>query len=87
VSRTNHGVFLSDGVDLANEAWARAQLLGIEPDASGKLVVPMGRVIGTDGGVVGLLNRESGGTSTLYRSVTLGVMPSTNHIVTAYPTN
>ncbi len=75
-----HGVFINDGVDTTNEAWARAQHLGIEPDDAGFLTVPMGRQVGWEGGIAGSHGYVP------CNSVTIQVVPDTNQIISAYPT-
>ncbi|HXO42200.1 MAG TPA: RHS repeat-associated core domain-containing protein, partial [Thermoanaerobaculia bacterium] len=75
-----HGVFLGDGVGLTNEAWARAQQLGLKPSAQGVLTVPMGRQVGWAGG------QEGSEAAVPLSNVTIIVKPGTNQIITAYPT-
>ncbi|PID74160.1 MAG: hypothetical protein CSB33_00130 [Desulfobacterales bacterium] len=36
--------------DVTNQAWARAQQLGLKPDASGTLKVPMDKIVGRSRG-------------------------------------
>ena len=74
-----HGMFFDDGVTVTNEAWARAQKMGLKPDASGKLTVPMDRQVGWLGGKAGAE------ASVPLNSVTIIVKPGTNQIITAYP--
>jgi hypothetical protein len=77
--KPSHGVSFDDGVTVTDEAWARAQSLGLKPDATGTLKVPMGRQVGVLGGVEG---------STAYvplDAVTIKVVPGTNKLITAYP--
>jgi RHS repeat-associated protein len=71
-----HGVFDQDPVLTVQEAWYRAQRLGIKMDAEGTLVVPMGRRVGWEGGRLG-----SGGE---LQSVTIHTTDGTK-IITAYP--
>jgi RHS repeat-associated protein len=76
--KPEHGVFYDDAVDVINEAWSRAQQLGLEPNA-GTLVVPMGRVVGVAGGQVGAQAYLP------LTDVTIIVRPGTNQIITGYP--
>lgn len=76
--KTDHGVFKVDGVDTTNRAWERAQDLGLKPDATGKLVVPMGEVVGSAGG-------KAAASGQLFTNTTIFVVPGTNQIITAYP--
>jgi hypothetical protein len=71
-----HGVFDQDPALTVQEAWYRAQRLGIPMDAEGTLVVPMGRRVGWEGGKLG-----SGGE---LRSVTIHTTEGTK-VITAYP--
>lgn len=73
-----HGVFNGDGVAITNDAWAKAQSLGLKPDAQGTLVVPFPNA-GISGGA-------NGNGSTL-NNVTIHVVPNTNNIITSYPSN
>ncbi|MBK6296057.1 MAG: hypothetical protein IPF55_18785 [Rhodoferax sp.] len=77
LSKDNHGVFSRDGVDVTNKAWERAQDLGMSPNASGELVVPMGQTVGVSGGALG--------TGAPLTSVRIIVTPGTTSIVTAMP--
>lgn len=77
LSKDNHGVFSGDGVDVTNKAWERAQDLGMSPNASGELVVPMGQTVGVSGGALG--------TGAPLTSVRIIVTPGTTNIVTAMP--
>lgn len=72
-----HGVFNGDGVDITNEAWIRAQDLGILPNFEGELIVPMGRVVGLSGG--------SMGTGAALGSVRIIVSPGTSNVITSMP--
>lgn len=75
--KDNHGVFTSDGVDITNKAWERAQDLGISPNASGELVVPMGQTVGVTGGALG--------TGAPLTNVRICVVPGTTNIITSMP--
>ncbi|QSQ14916.1 RHS repeat-associated core domain-containing protein [Myxococcus landrumensis] len=75
-----HGVFADDGVAVTNEAWARAHALGLTPDSTGMLNVPMGRDVGLLGGQPGAAANHP-----LLTSVTIIVVPGTNKLITAYP--
>ena len=74
-----HGVFLDDGVAVTNQAWKRANALGLKPDASGLLVVRMNRQVGWAGG------QQGAGAAVPLDSVTIRVVPGTNQIITAFP--
>ncbi|WGT64502.1 hypothetical protein [Variovorax paradoxus] len=76
--KDEHGVFYKDGVATTNQAWERAQDLGIKPDASGTLRVPMGEIVGRAGGA-------ASATGELFRSVEIKLVPGTNQIITSYP--
>jgi hypothetical protein len=76
LSKDFHGIFKRDGVEVTNEAWAKAQHLGIAPDETGKLVVPF-EGAGIQGGKFG--NGEK------LNNVTIHVVPGSNKIITAYP--
>ncbi|TWT38309.1 polymorphic toxin-type HINT domain-containing protein [Blastopirellula retiformator] len=71
-----HGVFDEDAVLTVQEAWYRAQRLGIRMDDTGTLVVPMGRRVGWEGGKLG--------TGVDLHSVTIHTTDGTK-IITAYP--
>lgn len=75
-----HGVFYGDGVDLTNQAWLRAQQLGLKADAAGTLKVPMGRIVGRAGG-------QTADTGELFYSVEIKLVPNSNKLITSYPTN
>jgi len=77
-SKAQHGVFYGDGVARTNQAWQRAQELGIRPDAYGRVQVPMNELVGRAGGM-------QAPTGQLFYSVHIQVVPGTNHIITAYP--
>ncbi|XZE42763.1 RHS repeat-associated core domain-containing protein [Pirellulaceae bacterium SH467] len=72
-----HGVFDQDAVLTTQEAWYRAQRLGIKVDTDGTLVVPMGRRVGYEGGKLG--------SGVELNSVTIHTTDSCK-IITAYPT-
>lgn len=76
-SKDLHGVFKDDGVTTTNKAWNRAQDLGLSPNASGELVVPMGETVGTSGGRLG--------TGLPLSSVRILVQPGTSNIITSMP--
>jgi RHS repeat-associated protein len=78
-AKPSHGVFFDEGVAVTNEAWARAQHLGLAPDAQGKLTVPMGRQVGWLGGSAG------SEAAVPLDAVTIFVVPDTNKLITAYP--
>ena len=71
-----HGIFNGDGVDITNKAWDEAQRLGLKPDETGKLVVPY-KNAGKSGG--------KNGTGETLNNVTIFVVPNTNQIITAFP--
>lgn len=71
-----HAVFDQDAVLTVQEAWYRAQRLGIKMDKTGTLVVPMGRRVGWEGGKLG--------TGDALNSVTIHTTDGTK-IITAYP--
>jgi RHS repeat-associated protein len=75
-----HGVFYGDGVDLTNEAWFRAQQLGLKADTTGTLRVPMGRIVGRAGG-------QAADSGELFYTVEIKVVPNSNKLITSYPTN
>jgi hypothetical protein len=75
--RQRHGVFLGDGVLIAEEAWARARQRGSRPTATGEIDVHMGRVIGWESGRMG--------TNLPYGTVRIVVQPGTMTVRTAYP--
>jgi RHS repeat-associated protein len=76
--KDEHGIFFDDGVTVTNEAYARAQDLGITPK-NGIYEVPMGRQVGAGGG-------RSGAQGFLpLNKVTIVVVPGTNKLITAYP--
>ena len=54
-SKPRHGVFYGDGVELTNEAWARAQALRLKMSEDGVVKVPMNRMTGRSGGLVSRL--------------------------------
>lgn len=83
-AKPQHGVFTADGVELTNEAWARAHVLGLKPDAAGNLTVPMGRTVGHLGGQEGIAARAAGQPTEL-TSITIAVRPGTGEIITAFP--
>jgi hypothetical protein len=76
--KDSHGVFYKDGVDTTNRAWQRAQDLGLKPDATGMLRVPMDEIVGRAGG-------NAAATGELFRSVEMKLVPGTNQIITSYP--
>ena len=78
-TKAYHGVFLEDGVSVTNEAWARAQSLGLSPNGKGDLTVPMGRQVGWLGGKAG------SEAAVPLDAVTIHVVPGTNKLITAYP--
>lgn len=78
-AKARHGVFFDDGVKVTDEAWERAQQLGLTPDKTGKVTVPMQRQVGVAGGV------EGSAAYVPLNSVTIQVVPGTNKIITAYP--
>jgi hypothetical protein len=80
-AKPQHGVFLGDGVDLTNEAWAKAQALGLKPDAGGNLTVPMGRVVGSEGGQAGAAALAAGGKPAELGSITIHVWPAPQNLV------
>jgi RHS repeat-associated protein len=84
LAKPQHGVFTGDGVNLTNEAWARAQSLGLKPDAGGNLTVPMGKTVGHMGGQEGVAARASGQPTDL-TSITIAVRPGTTEVITAFP--
>ncbi len=79
--RDKHSVFNDDPVYTTLEAWQRVQLLKISPirqrNGNDCYVVSMGRAVGWKGG--------SAGTGQPFSNVTIIVVPSTNQVVTAYP--
>lgn len=77
LTKEKHGVFNEDGVKLADEAWQLADKSGLKPDANGQLSVPMGRVVGHEGGSLG--------TGAPLNSIRISVRPGTNELITAYP--
>ncbi|AGC46191.1 hypothetical protein MYSTI_04902 [Myxococcus stipitatus DSM 14675] len=79
-NKPSHGVFADDGVAVTQEAWARAHTLGLTPDSTGRLNVPMGRDVGLLGGIAGAAANHP-----LLTSVTIIVIPGTNRLITAYP--
>lgn len=77
-NKAAHGVFFDDGVTVTNEAWAKAQKIGLQPNSTGKLTVPMDRQVGWMGG-------KAGEAAVPMNSVTIIVKPGTNQVITAYP--
>ena len=84
LAKPQHGVWVGDGVDLTNEAWARAETLGLKPDTAGNLTVPMGKTVGHLGGQEGVAARAAGQPTQL-TSITIIVRPGTAHLITAFP--
>jgi len=78
-AKPSHEVFFDDGVRVTNEAWARGQSMGLSPDSTGSLTVPMGRQVGVSGGV------EGSEAYVPLGSVTIKVVPGTNKLITSYP--
>jgi len=78
-AKAQHGVFLSGSEAATNEAWSKGNDLGLTPDASGAMTVPMGRQVGVAGGV------EGSAAYVPLDSVTIIVVPGTNRLITAYP--
>ncbi|WP_205913617.1 RHS repeat domain-containing protein, partial [Pseudomonas viridiflava] len=77
-AKPQHGVFNGDGVDLTNEAWQKAQANGMKPDADGTLKVPMGKIVGRSGGGEAHLGK-------LFYNLEIKLVPGTNKIITAFP--
>ena len=77
LSKETHGVFNDDGVKITNEAWSRAQDLNLTPNADGELIVPMGRVVGIQGG--------SMGSGAALSNVRIILTPGTPNIITSMP--
>jgi hypothetical protein len=78
VSKKIHGVFDNDAVRTAENAWDRAQQLGLtKPDAGGGINVPMGGRIGWEGG--------SQGSGAALEYVRLVFQGTSDDIITAYP--
>lgn len=71
-------VLINDGVNVTNEAWAKAQKMGLKPDSTGKMNVPMERQVGWMGG-------KAGEAAIPMDSVTIIVKPGTNQVITASP--
>jgi hypothetical protein len=78
-TKSQHGVFLEGSVATTNEAWSRGHQLGLTPDATGAITVPMGRQVGVSGGA------EGSAAYVPLSSVTIIVVPGTSKIITAYP--
>jgi hypothetical protein len=72
-----HGVFYDDGVLVTESAFARAQQQGLTPRPTGELDVPMGRIVGWEGG--------SQGTKAALDKVRIVINPQTFEVITAYP--
>jgi len=79
-SKPQHGVFYGDGYELANEAWEKAQKIGISPNNDGVLKVPMDKIVGRAGG-------KAAETGELFYSLEIIVVPNTNKLIAAYPVN
>lgn len=62
---------------VTEEAWRKAERLGMAPNSAGELVVPMFRRVGWQGGYAG--------TGQALNSVRLVVKPGTSQVITAYP--
>ena len=76
-AKPDHGVFSNaDGINITNNAWNKAQTLGLKPDAQGNLVVPYQNA-GKSGG--------SNGDGSTLNNVTIVVVPGTANIITSYP--
>ena len=79
-NKSDHGVFMEDGVAATHEAWQKGHEQGIAIQSNGFFEVPMGRDVGLAGGQSGLAANHP-----LLNGVRIILQPGTNKLITAYP--